>query len=302
MNKIRACAILALILAFHSGCNEASRQAAPAPDSVTNDATQTSGGAAEGAVDRQPGSGVVRVDTKVGAPTLSGRSLIVSMDLALSVDDVDRAKGAIAAIAARSGGYLEGANISGPNEYRSAHLVLRIPARNVADVRGELGGIGTLTSDIEKTEDVTEEHADIDARLRNARIQETRIQEIMAKKTGTIAETIQAETELARVRETVERLDAQKRALDGKIDLATIQITLSRRAAHDPPQAAWETPGTSIANAWHAGLRGAAALAIYGAMAFVASAPVLVPLAGLVLLIAFVVRRRRRRMYAALDG
>jgi hypothetical protein len=113
----------------------------------------------------------------------------------------------------------------------------------------------------------------------------------MSQKAGSIGDLLAAEKELARVRETVERYEAQKRTLDGRVDLATIHVSLATR-----PVPAWQTPKTSIARAASEGLRGAVALAVYGAMALVASAPILLPpLAVIAAALALLRNRRRNR-------
>jgi hypothetical protein len=222
-------------------------------------------------------------------PVAVGRSLVVTEDLRVTVADVDAASSRVRAEVLRVGGFVADANASGKDEDRVARLVLRVPVDKLADVRAALGGAGEITSDNEKVEDVTDERVDLKARLRNARVQEQRIVEIMTSKAGTIAETIDAERELARVRETIERLEAQERSLDGRVELATVHVTLSA-----PPLVAWHSPGKSIASAASAGMRAAAAFFTYAAMTLAACLPTLAPLFAVGFAIAFFVRRRRR--------
>jgi hypothetical protein len=184
---------------------------------------------------------------------------------------------------------------SGNGDDRAAHLTLKVPVARLGDLRAALAGVGEVTSSSEKVQDVTEERADLDARLHNARVQEKRIVDIMSAKTGTIAEVLDAERELARVRESIERLEAQKRALDGRIDFATIDVWLKAPAA-----VAWQSPGTSIAEAGRSGMRAAAAFFTYAAMTFMMCAPTIAPFALLGGAIFAVVRRRRQRNLAVL--
>lgn len=270
-----------LALSLLAGCGRASRSEAPPPPTAVSP-TVAAGDAQS---------------LKVGAPVAAGRSLIVTMDVSLKVDDVDQARARIRGEVERAGGYVADATSSGAGEDRRAHLELRVPASKVRDVREGLGAVGEITSDVEKVQDVTEERADLKARLHNARVQEKRVLEIMTTKTGAIAETVEAERELARIRETIERLEAQERTLDGKVELATLRVTLAARSTP-----AWQTPGQSISAAGAAGLRGAAAFAVYAAMAFVASAPLLVPVGGVIAALLFAMRAKRRRLDRAMAG
>lgn len=270
MNKLHGLVVLALALSVATGCSREDKSSSP---SAVAAAPAAQGG-----------------EMKAGAPVAAGRALVVTMNLGITVADVDQSRTTIRAEVERAGGYIADASTSGNNRERSVRLELRIPADKVQGVRAALGRVGEITSDVEKVQDVTEERADLEARLHNARISEKRILEIMATKTGAIAEVIEAEKEVSRIRESIERMEGQKRSLDGRIDLATVHLTLTGQ----PGPSAWQTPGKSIASAARGGVRAAAAAGVYAIMAFVAVAPVLLPIAALVMGIVLALRGRRR--------
>ena len=230
----------------------------------------------------------------LGGVPASDRSLVVTMDVSLTVEDVDAATARIRAAVEAAGGFIAEAQTGGSEGERTARLELRVPASRARGVRSSLGELGVVNSASEKVEDVTEQRADLEARLRNARVQEKRLLEILAGKTSSIADLVEAEKELSRVRENVERLEAQERVMKGKIELATIRVSLATRTV-----AAWQTPGTSLKAAASAGLRCAAALSVYGAIAFVMVAPIVLPVAAVVLAVFVLVRRRRRTILAS---
>lgn len=258
-----------------AGCGRAAKDAAPAAASAPAEASGGGGASARTRADDAP---------------LADRALIVTVDTSIRVASVDEAAREIRAAVERSGGYISDSSVNGDGESRSGHLELRVPAKGVSSLRASFAKLGEVTSDSEKVEDVTESRADLKARLANARVQEKRILAIMGERAGSIAEVIAAEHELARVRETIERLEAQERAMDGKIAMATVRVSLSGPAA----AAAWETPGPSLAKAARSGARGAAAIAVYGAMAFVTVAPTLLPIVGFGIVLYTILRRRRR--------
>lgn len=234
----------------------------------------------------------------VAALPSSDRSLVVTMDVSLTVEHVDDAASRVRAAVERVGGFVADQHTSGTEGEQSARLELRVPADKARGVRLSLGDLGEITSSSEKVEDVTEQRADVEARLHSARIQEKRILEIMSGRASSIHELVEAEKELARVRENIERLEAQERVMKSKIQLATVHVTLSTKSAP-----AWQTPGPSLAHAGKAGVRGAAAIAVYAGMAFFAVAPTLLPLAAVIVGIVLVVRRRRRAQpFAAVTG
>jgi len=220
------------------------------------------------------------------------RSLVVTMDVGMTVTNIDDTSAKIRAAVESSGGFVADSQLSGSSEEdnRTAHLELRVPANKASTIRTRLAELGTVTRASEKVEDVTEQRADIEARLHNARVQEKRVLEIMSGKASTVGELVEAEKELARIRENIERLEAQERVMKGKIQLATVRVSLATKSS-----AAWDTPGPSFAKAGKAGFVTAKAVAVYSGMAFLAAAPTVLPIAAVFLGIVAIVRRQRRR-------
>lgn len=225
--------------------------------------------------------------TKSESPN-ADRSRVVTMDVTIVAERFDDSMKQLRASIERAGGYVSDLQESGTGEDQRARVELRVPAERAQEIRGSFAALGEITSQTEKVEDVTEQRADLDARITNAKTQEKRLLEIMSTKSGSINDLVESEKELSRVRENVERLEAQQRSLVGKVDYATIHVTLQARSVP-----AWQTPGTSLANAGRTGAKGAAAVAVYGSMAFLTLAPTMLPIASLVLVVYLIVRRRR---------
>lgn len=223
--------------------------------------------------------------TDVTAIPKASRALIVTVDMSLKVKDMSAAVATIRRETEDAGGYVS----SSSTREDGGTIDLRVPADKVSLLRTKLSDAGEITLSSEKVDDVTEQRADLDARLKNARTEESRFLEIMSQKTGTIYDVINAEKELARVRETIEVLEAQKRTLEGQIALATIHVTLTT-----PAVTASQTPWASIASAFGAGVKAAETIAIYLAMAIAATSPTLVPIFAVGIALFLVIRRRRR--------
>lgn len=278
----------AFVLALSAiGC---AKSEAPASRKTAADAPAAV--AAAPAVDLAGGSG-----TAAQKPLAAGRALVVTADVTLVAKSPDAVAAKLREEVERAGGFVADASASGSGEGRSARLVLRVPTDRTRSLRAAMADLGKITSDTEKSEDVTEQRADLDARLVNARAQEKRLVEIMGHKTGTVGEVLEVERELARVRETVERLDAQKRGLDGKIDLATVTVNVQ---SPDVAPAQEEGALAKVAGAFRGGLKATGTLMLYAAMAFAAVSPVLVPLVILAGSVALFARRRRRAQLAAM--
>lgn len=295
MNKLSGLVTIALALSLAAGCSKADRVGAiAAPPAAEAPAAPAGGGERAAAVGAKAPAGE---GTKTA---VANRALVVTMDVAITVEDVDAVRARIKGRVERAGGYI--ADASTANHH--ATMDLRIPSSSVGSIHDALRDMGQVTQDAEKVQDVTEERADLEARLKNSRVQEQRVLEIMSKRTGAIAEVISAETELARIRETIERMEAQKRTLDSKIDLATVHVTLDTKSPPLPaPEAelpAWKTPWKSISESAKAGGRAAAAFAVYALMVLAATAPFTLPLAAIALGIVYMFKNKKKKQLAAM--
>ncbi|MGE0555392.1 MAG: DUF4349 domain-containing protein, partial [Gemmatimonadales bacterium] len=76
------------------------------------------------------------------------------------------------------------------------------------------------------SQDVGEEYVDIEARIGNARRLEERLVIMLATRTGKLEEALAVERELARVRESIERLEGRLRYLGARVAESTITIEL----------------------------------------------------------------------------
>lgn len=262
--------VFALLFAL-AGCAKA------APESASSSAAPVAAAPAPGEIGASP-------------LAVADRSLVVTMDVAVTVERVDDAAARLRAAVEKAGGFVADSHASGANERQTARLELHVPAGEARGIRAALGELGEVTSATEKVEDVTEQRADLEARLLSARTQEKRLLEIMSGRAASIQELFEAERELARVRENVERLEAQERVMRSKVALATVRVSLSTKSV-----AAWQTPGPSLARAGNAGVQAATAVAVYTAMAAAAIGPTLAPVLAVLAAVVVVVRRRRAK-------
>src|SRR5690606_17488100 len=68
--------------------------------------------------------------------------------------------------------------------------------------------------------------------LRSERTLETRLLDILGK-VQTVEEALQVETQLDRVRTEIERLDAQRRTMEDRVALATVDLVVSSPVRHN---------------------------------------------------------------------
>jgi hypothetical protein len=107
---------------------------------------------------------------------------------------------------------------------RSLTATLRVPSDRLDAALTALKGLGQVVQESQAGEDVTDQVVDLDARLTNNRNTETRLIDLLQKRTGALDDVLAAEREIARVREEIERLDAQRKHIQDRVTYATLSL------------------------------------------------------------------------------
>jgi hypothetical protein len=92
---------------------------------------------------------------------------------------------------------------------------------------GEIKGLGRLENESQSGEDVTRQHTDLAARLKTARETEERFRAILQQRTGKVADILEVERSIARVRGEIESMEAEQKALEHRVDFGSVEIPLS---------------------------------------------------------------------------
>jgi hypothetical protein len=199
------------------------------------------------------------MESKDGVPDASytpGSPMIARVaSLTLVIKDVDAARSALDAIVARHHGFSARMNVSAP-EYgpHSVNAALRVPAPELAAATAEIERLGRVANESQTGEEVSQEHADLVARLKTARETETRFQAILQQRTGKVSDVLEVEQNIARVRGDIEAMEAEQKGLERRVDFATIDVVLTQEyTAPLAPQA--DSMSTQLHNALVAGYR-----------------------------------------------
>jgi hypothetical protein len=98
----------------------------------------------------------------------------------------------------------------------------------------KIRGLGELKNQTLGTEDVTKAYFDTDARLKNARVMEQRLIDMLNTKTGKVSDLLQVEKELSRVREEIEKMQGELKYWDSQVQFATVTISLAEKDMEEP--------------------------------------------------------------------
>jgi hypothetical protein len=164
----------------------------------------------------------------VTPPTELQPMIARTISLSVIVKDFAASRAALDAVVARHHGYTATLTASTqPNAARSLQTSLRIPARELSAAVAELKSLGQVENETQDAGEVTQQHADLIARLKNSRETEQRLQAILVQRTGKISDVLVVEQEIARVRGEIEQMESQQKSLEHRVDFATIDLNLA---------------------------------------------------------------------------
>ncbi len=162
------------------------------------------------------------------ATTPQGRLISYQVSMIVEVKEFNAAKSKLRAIVDAEGGYITNSNfVETPNQPKSASLVLRVPAAKLQTILNQIRALGRVKEEHLNSEEVTDQVVDLEARLKNARATEQRLIEVLNNRTGKVSDILQVEQEIARTREQIERMEAQRQNLMKRVEMATVSLTLA---------------------------------------------------------------------------
>jgi len=151
-----------------------------------------------------------------------------AVSLTLRVKDVSAARSPLDSILARHRGYSAQLNVSAPeNGSRSFIASLRIPSTELSAAVGEIKALGRVENESQSGEEVSQQHADLVARLKTARETEERFQAILLQRTGKLSDVLEVEQNIARVRGEIEAMETEQKALEHRVDFASVEVQLT---------------------------------------------------------------------------
>jgi uncharacterized small protein (DUF1192 family) len=153
--------------------------------------------------------------------------IVRTASLTLVAKEFDPTRAAIEALVRRHQGYSARLTVSGQaGAGRTLTATFRVPANQLDAVLAEMKSLGRVEQESQGGEEVTQQYVDLGARLSNARHTEQRLIEVLRQRTGKVGDVLAVEQQIARVREEIERLEAQLKSLDKQASFASLQVRL----------------------------------------------------------------------------
>jgi len=166
---------------------------------------------------------------------LANRKLIRNATVDLEIVSFDDALQKITAFANEDRGYIATTSSEKQeNGKLKGQIVVKVLPENLDRFLQKIRGLGELKNQTLGTEDITKAYFDTDARLKNARVMERRLIDMLKKKSDDINDLLQVEKELGRVREQIEQMQGELKFWDSQVQFATVTISLAEKDMEEP--------------------------------------------------------------------
>ncbi len=183
----------------------------------------------------------------------TGPMVIRTAALHIITKEFENARAATEEIVRRHQGHIANLATSGQRDAaRALAATLRIPAGRLDAALAELKKLGRVEQESQGGQEVTQQYVDLVARLSNARNTEQRLIEVLRERTGKVADILAVEKEIARVREEIERMEAERKGLENQVGFATVQLQLNE----ERKAALYVAPPSTTTRLWNAAVQG----------------------------------------------
>ena len=163
----------------------------------------------------------------IGSPAASPM-IARTASLSLVVKDFAGIEAAVKNVVSRHSGYIGELNTSTPpDSAKTLSATLRVPSAQLEPALAELKQLGRADQESQAGEEVTKQYVDLAARLKNSRATEERLLGVLRNNTGKVKDVLEVENEISRVRGEIEEMEADQRALQSRIDFATITLSVT---------------------------------------------------------------------------
>lgn len=183
----------------------------------------------------------------------SGQKLIRTASLEMETMEFETTTAALNDLVAQMGGYMENSDLHTRNSgYRYAEYTLRIPAERYEEFLNQAGTLCHETWRSTSQEDISEVYYDTQGRLKTQQIKLERLQDLLAK-AETMEDIITIESAISETEMLIDNYSGTLRHYDGKVDYATVNISLREVYKYSNTEEAPTTFASRLGNSFSSG-------------------------------------------------
>lgn len=237
----------------------------------------------------------VEMESPAEAAVVTGQKLIRTARLELESTDFDEAAQGLAKLTEEFGGYFESSGVANYKDgARWGDYTIRIPAERFEAFLTQAGTLCHLTWQEVTQDDVGEAYYDTEGRLKTQQIKLERLQALLAK-AEVMEDIITIESAISETEWQIEELSGTLRHYDGKVNYATVHVSLSEvyklSSVEEVPGSFGSRMAAAFGDGWNNFLDGMEDLVVTLAYGWVW----LIILAVVIVIVVRVVRKRKGR-------
>lgn len=161
------------------------------------------------------------------AMTPPGEPLIAhTAELAVATKEFARSRSSMEEILDRHRGYVARLRMLGKPTGSTLSATLRIPSSEYVATLGELKTLGQVEREEEAADEVTQQRADLEARLTNAQSALRHLQELLKKQTYPDRNVMELQRQMASVNADINRLEADRVASEHRVVFANVLFAM----------------------------------------------------------------------------
>jgi len=198
-------------------------------------------GCASGPKGVTSGSRAQAASPLAGAPTIASpgsnpiatqlpEQMVIEGTIEVQVSEIGDVVPALHGTVEQAGGRVITESVTGAEQSWTAQLKLRLPPDKLEDVVSFLAKRGDIVAKHITATDVSKQLFDEDLAIKNLKSTLDRLTELMKQGGLKIDDVLRVEQEMTRIRGQIETLEGDTRFLKDRVALATLDITMSRRA------------------------------------------------------------------------
>jgi len=161
---------------------------------------------------------------------VDGRLIIKSASLTLVVEDIAAASGGVKTVLNEAEGYVDSSYDEGDKTRR---LSLRVPEVQFDKTVQRLGTLGEVSDQNIRTQDVTSEIVDYEARLANLIALRERMK-VLLNRAEKIEDILVIEKEISRLQTEIDTYEGRRKVLRQQVALSDIRVTLEKKVTLGP--------------------------------------------------------------------
>lgn len=167
-----------------------------------------------------PGSRVVPM------PPTSEPLIAHTAELAVATKEFVRSRSSMEEILDRHRGYVAKLRMVGKPTGSSLSATLRIPSSEYVATLGELKTLGQVEREEEAADEITQQRADLEARLTNAQSTLRHLQELLKKQSYPDRNVLELQRQVANVNADINRLEADRIASERRVVFANVLFAM----------------------------------------------------------------------------